>query len=158
MEAIGLGTDSACHKSRRRLVNGLKGLTSRKGRLMKILLTGATGVIGRAAMPYLVAAGHDVTAVYRSDDDRSWLEEAGARPLAASLFDSEAVRRAGVSRSRRLGGSAFRSQGRSSTRPMKTVRSTLIRSRPMSCPHSYVFSSLGSGAASNNSSPVMAAM
>lgn len=61
---------------------------------MKILLTGATGVIGRAAMPYLVAAGHDVTAVYRSDDDRSWLEEAGARPLAASLFDPEAVRRA----------------------------------------------------------------
>ena len=34
---------------------------------MKIFVTGGTGVVGTRAIPALVAAGHDVTAVARSD-------------------------------------------------------------------------------------------
>ncbi len=58
---------------------------------MKILFTGATGVIGRAAVPLISAAGHDVTAVSRADSERHWLEEVGARPVAIDLFDRDAV-------------------------------------------------------------------
>ncbi|HEX6219850.1 MAG TPA: NAD-dependent epimerase/dehydratase family protein [Acidimicrobiia bacterium] len=58
---------------------------------MKILFTGATGVVGRAALPHLSVAGHDVIAVYRSETDRAWLEGLGARPVAVDLFDPDAV-------------------------------------------------------------------
>lgn len=61
---------------------------------MKILFTGATGVIGRRALPALVAAGHDVTAVSRSDRDAAWLEGLGARPVPLDLFDRGAVKEA----------------------------------------------------------------
>lgn len=61
---------------------------------MKILFTGATGVLGRAGVPALVDAGHDVTAVARSETDGEWLEEVGARPMAVDLFDPTSVRNA----------------------------------------------------------------
>jgi uncharacterized protein YbjT (DUF2867 family) len=53
---------------------------NRGGRIMKILLTGATGIIGRATVPRLAAVGHDVAAVYRSDADGPWLEGLGRDP------------------------------------------------------------------------------
>lgn len=58
---------------------------------MKIYLTGATGVIGRRALPALLAAGHDVTAVARSDDKAAAVHAAGATPSQVDLFDGEAV-------------------------------------------------------------------
>lgn len=58
---------------------------------MKILFTGATGVLGRAALPRLVAEGHDVTAVARNTKDRSWLEAVGARPAEVDLFDPDSI-------------------------------------------------------------------
>lgn len=58
---------------------------------MKILFTGATGVLGTEAVPRLVADGHDVTGVSRSDDDRAWLEDVGARPARVDLFDPESI-------------------------------------------------------------------
>lgn len=58
---------------------------------MKMLFTGATGVIGREAVPLLTASGHDVTAVSRSDSDRMWLQDVGARPELVDLFDADAV-------------------------------------------------------------------
>lgn len=58
---------------------------------MKIFLTGATGVIGRRALPALVTAGHDVTAVARSDDKSLTVEAAGATPSQVDLFDRDAV-------------------------------------------------------------------
>lgn len=36
---------------------------------MKVLVTGATGVLGRRVVPRLVAAGHDATAVARNGAD-----------------------------------------------------------------------------------------
>ena len=58
---------------------------------MKIYLTGATGVIGRRALPALLAAGHDVTAVARSDEKAATVDAAGATPSQIDLFDSDAV-------------------------------------------------------------------
>lgn len=56
---------------------------------MKVLVTGATGVLGRRVVPRLVAAGHDVTAVARNAAGA--LREVGARPVALDLLDAEAV-------------------------------------------------------------------
>lgn len=59
-----------------------------------VLVTGATGVVGRRAIPRLVALGHRVTAIGRTAEKRAWLESQGARALALDLFDAAAVRRA----------------------------------------------------------------
>lgn len=61
---------------------------------MRIFVTGATGVIGRRAIPLLVAAGHEVTAAVRSPEKARQAERAGARAVTLDLFDAQAVRRA----------------------------------------------------------------
>ncbi len=58
---------------------------------MKTFLTGATGVVGRSLVPRLVAAGHDVRAVCRSDDAAAALAGAGVEPVRVDLFDAGAV-------------------------------------------------------------------
>jgi nucleoside-diphosphate-sugar epimerase len=58
---------------------------------MKILFTGATGVLGRASLPLLVSAGHDVTGLSRNEDQSAWLVQVGARPLSGDLFDADSV-------------------------------------------------------------------
>src|SRR5215213_9009545 len=60
---------------------------------MRIFVTGATGVTGRRAVPLLVAAGHEVTAVARSPEKAAALERAGARAVQVDLFDAAAMRR-----------------------------------------------------------------
>lgn len=61
---------------------------------MRIFVTGATGVVGRRALPTLVAAGHAVSAVGRTPAKRAMLEHQGATPIALDLLDATAVRRA----------------------------------------------------------------
>lgn len=61
---------------------------------MKILVTGATGVVGRRAVPLLIAAGHDVGALVRSRGKGIALENAGARTMQVNLFDLPALRAA----------------------------------------------------------------
>lgn len=61
---------------------------------MRIFVTGATGVIGRRAVPLLVQAGHAVTAIGRSADKRRALEEVGASAIDVSMFDQPALERA----------------------------------------------------------------
>ena len=61
---------------------------------MKIFVTGATGVVGRRALPLMLAAGHRVSAVARRADQSAALAQAGAIPVAVNLFDRESVRRA----------------------------------------------------------------
>ena len=61
---------------------------------MRVFVTGATGVVGRRAVPLLVAAGHGVTAVGRNPEKRRQLERAGATPVALDLFAPEEVRSA----------------------------------------------------------------
>jgi nucleoside-diphosphate-sugar epimerase len=57
-----------------------------------VFVTGATGVIGRPAVAALVAAGHAVTGVARTDAAARGLADAGARPVTVDLFDAAAVR------------------------------------------------------------------
>lgn len=61
---------------------------------MKVFVTGATGVVGRRAVPLLVQAGHHVTAVARTPEKAARLERVGARPARVDMFDADGVRRA----------------------------------------------------------------
>jgi nucleoside-diphosphate-sugar epimerase len=58
---------------------------------MNVLVTGATGVIGRQAVPRLLQAGHDVAGVARSDAGAGWLRAVGATPVQVDLFDPATV-------------------------------------------------------------------
>ena len=57
--------------------------------VMKILLTGGTGFIGSAVLDQLVAAGHRVTAVVRSQKSSLRVQDAGATGIIGDLFDPE---------------------------------------------------------------------
>lgn len=61
---------------------------------MRLFVSGATGVIGRRVLPLLQSQGHTVTAMARKPDDRARLEREGVTPIAANLFDLDALRRA----------------------------------------------------------------
>jgi len=65
---------------------------------MRILLAGATGVIGRSVLPLLVADGHVVAGMTRSPSNIDWLRRAGAEPVVCDAFDRQAVIDDGVSR------------------------------------------------------------
>lgn len=58
---------------------------------MKIFLTGGTGVLGTRALPRLVEAGHEVTAVARTDAKGARVAELGGAPVRCDLFDPVAV-------------------------------------------------------------------
>lgn len=59
--------------------------------MTRVLVTGATGVLGRRAVPALLAAGHAVTAIARTADKAAVLRQAGAQPIELDLFDAAAV-------------------------------------------------------------------
>jgi uncharacterized protein YbjT (DUF2867 family) len=61
---------------------------------MRVVVLGATGVIGRRGVPLMIREGHRVTAVGRSPDRLRNLSSQGASTIALDLFDHEAVRRA----------------------------------------------------------------
>ncbi|HEX8494307.1 MAG TPA: SDR family oxidoreductase [Pyrinomonadaceae bacterium] len=61
---------------------------------MKVLLTGATGYIGSVVAERLLAAGHEVIGLARSDEAARKLEASGVRPLRGDLQDSEVLTRA----------------------------------------------------------------
>jgi len=59
---------------------------------MRVLVTGATGVIGSRAVALLLREGHSVTALGRSAEKLAVLERQGAAASRVSLFDREALR------------------------------------------------------------------
>lgn len=59
---------------------------------MKIFITGATGVLGLPTTRLLVARGHQVTALVRSDERAQRVREMGATPVIGDLFDPNFVR------------------------------------------------------------------
>ena len=60
---------------------------------MRTLVVGATGVLGRRVVPLLVAAGHDVSALARSEARAASVRELGASPVQGDLFDPDDMRR-----------------------------------------------------------------
>lgn len=58
---------------------------------MRILLTGATGQIGSAVLPALLARGHEVVALVRSDNSAAVVEKAGAVVVRGDLFDARVL-------------------------------------------------------------------
>lgn len=56
---------------------------------MRIFVAGATGAMGVPLVKRLVAAGHQVTGLTRSEAKRSLLEGLGATAAVADVFDRE---------------------------------------------------------------------
>lgn len=62
-----------------------------KGKTMRTLVAGGTGVLGRRTLPKLIAAGHEVVAVSRRPESDDALRAAGAAPIRFDVFDRGAV-------------------------------------------------------------------
>ncbi|MBP1300882.1 MULTISPECIES: NAD-dependent epimerase/dehydratase family protein [unclassified Curtobacterium] len=60
---------------------------------MHVFLTGASGYIGSSVLRALLAHGHQVTAVVRSDQKAQAVREAGGQAVVGDLSDTELVRR-----------------------------------------------------------------
>ncbi|MBO0816270.1 MAG: NAD(P)-dependent oxidoreductase [Actinobacteria bacterium] len=58
---------------------------------MRVFVAGATGAIGRQLVPRLVAAGHEVHGMTRSESKQAMLEELGAVPVVADALDPDQV-------------------------------------------------------------------
>jgi nucleoside-diphosphate-sugar epimerase len=73
---------------------------------MHVFVTGGTGTIGSAVVPELLATGHTVLALARSDASAQALESAGAEVLRGDLGDLD-VLRSGAARSEGVVSLAF---------------------------------------------------
>lgn len=60
---------------------------------MKIFLAGGTGVIGRPLISVLCEAGHEVTAMTRSEKGEALLAQLGATPVRCDVFDAQQLQK-----------------------------------------------------------------
>ena len=60
---------------------------------MRVFVTGGTGFIGSVVVKKLIAAGHQVVALSRSDTSGQALEATGAEPLYGTVQDMDVLRR-----------------------------------------------------------------
>jgi nucleoside-diphosphate-sugar epimerase len=58
---------------------------------MRVFVAGATGAIGKQLVPRLVAAGHEVLGMTRSESKQAMLYELGAVPVVADALDPDQV-------------------------------------------------------------------
>jgi nucleoside-diphosphate-sugar epimerase len=63
---------------------------------MRVFVAGATGAIGRPLVPGLIAAGHEVTGMTRSEEHAEAIRAAGARAVVCDALDADALRAAVV--------------------------------------------------------------
>jgi nucleoside-diphosphate-sugar epimerase len=59
--------------------------------MMRVFVAGATGAIGKQLVPRLVAAGHEVVGMTRTESKRALLRELGAEPVVADALDPDQV-------------------------------------------------------------------
>lgn len=58
---------------------------------MRVVVAGATGAIGKQLVPRLVAGGHEVHGMTRSESKQAMLHELGAVPVVADALDPDQV-------------------------------------------------------------------
>jgi nucleoside-diphosphate-sugar epimerase len=63
---------------------------------VRVFVAGSTGVIGRRLVPLLIADGHDVAGLTRSEEGAAWLRGVGATPVVADVYDAPALTQAVV--------------------------------------------------------------
>jgi len=61
---------------------------------MKVFVAGATGALGGALVPQLVARGHEVVGMTRTASKQDLVRSLGARPVVADALDPDAVAQA----------------------------------------------------------------
>ena len=61
---------------------------------MKVFVARATGALGKQLVPMLVANGHEVVGMTRTEAKRDQLRSVGAQPVVADALDADAVGRA----------------------------------------------------------------
>lgn len=61
---------------------------------MRVLLIGATGVLGREAAPRLLAAGHRVTGLARTEERAAAVRGLGIEPVIGDLLDADSLAKA----------------------------------------------------------------
>ena len=59
--------------------------------MVRVFVAGATGAIGKQLVPLLVAAGHDVHGMTRSESKQTMIQELGAVPVVADALDPDQV-------------------------------------------------------------------
>jgi len=69
---------------------------------MRVFVAGATGVLGRALVPLLVAQGHEVVGMTRSASKQELVRSLGARPVVADALDPDGVAQAVASAEREV--------------------------------------------------------
>lgn len=60
---------------------------------MKVLVVGATGVLGRNVVPRLIERGHTVRAMVRRPEQALFLEFIGAEPVPGDILDQQSLER-----------------------------------------------------------------
>ena len=63
---------------------------------MRVFIAGATGVIGIRLVPLLIANGHEVTGMTRSEEKADALRALGAEPAICDVYEADALRGAVV--------------------------------------------------------------
>ncbi|MDQ1161498.1 uncharacterized protein YbjT (DUF2867 family) [Chryseobacterium sp. SORGH_AS 447] len=64
---------------------------------MKVFVTGASGFIGSAVVQELIAAGHQVTGLARSEESATAILKAGAEVISGGLEDLDIFKTGGFS-------------------------------------------------------------
>jgi nucleoside-diphosphate-sugar epimerase len=62
--------------------------------VLRVLLIGSTGVLGREAAPRLLAAGHEVAGLARNDERAGAVRRLGIEPVVGELFDPDSMAKA----------------------------------------------------------------
>ena len=88
---------------------------------MKVLLAGASDVIGLPLLRRLLAAGHDVTATDRSERAGDVLRKAGAAPVRVDALDRDGLLRSGDPTGRHLLQEGSSDDAQSDPTPVRTM-------------------------------------